>query len=99
MTTGTKKTSDTLLKLGIGICICYTLLHLAEFVVSTIPPYREGQCLSTPNPVLVIKVDENHYLQGYSIVELQILGDTVKKGPVEFEDLSNPMFKPTECGK
>jgi hypothetical protein len=96
--TGTrKKASEFLLKTAIVICVLFTLSHLLSAVVARIPPYSPGQCVSTPNPMVTLKVLENHFLSGSSIVEVETPLGAVDQGPISFIDLRNPIFKQTAC--
>lgn len=98
MKTGIKKGTEGLLKIAIGLCVLFSMSHLIEYVYEHVPPYSVGQCLSTPNPYLKLKIESNSVVGGYSVVELNMLGET-QKGPVSFVELRTPAVKPTECDK
>jgi hypothetical protein len=80
-----------------AICIVYTLIRLGEFTYNHIPPYKEGQCYSSPqNPIIMVKVLKNHILEGYSDVKLiaLFLNQDVK---ASFSDLREFNGVKTEC--
>jgi hypothetical protein len=98
---GTKRSKGTegLLKVAVAVCVLFTLVHLIEFSYSHLPPYREGTCLSLANnPIIALKVKENHLLGGYSDVEASLMGQ-IEVAPVPFSDLRSPAVESVECPK
>ncbi len=96
MRTGIRKGTEGLLKAAIALCVAFSAIHLVEFIYEHVPPYSEGQCLSTPNPYLKLKILENSVSQGYSIIELDMLGEK-QQGPVSFSELREKAIKPVKC--
>lgn len=108
MKTGTKKIKaklNSLLWTGlrkakslfVTLSVAYAVLMLVATGYSHIPPYSAGQCLSTPSPTLVIRVDKNHLWQMKSDVSVNQLGE-VRQMRVDYKDLEDPNLKPMDCG-
>lgn len=96
---GTQKSEmSILLKLAIAGCILFSMKHLIEFGYTRVPPYSVGTCLSTPNPMFPVKVDENHVIKGYSLVTIDAIVQKLQ-GPISFTELRDSGFKPIECDK
>lgn len=98
MKNGTKMAANALLKAVLVICVLWSALSLAGFVFTRVPPYNEGQCLSTPNPLMSVKVVKNHALQGISDIEVTMMGET-QKGMARFTDLRDPNLQAADCPK
>jgi hypothetical protein len=105
MKTGTKKNksgnSRNAILFVVAICLLVVMYRLGEFVVTRIPPYREGQCfhIKSDNPsygAIEFKVIKNHLVAGDSDLRAS-LGAVHADSTVDFQEIRNVETEKMEC--
>lgn len=88
---------NNLLKVAIGLCLLFSAIRLGEFVYMHIPPFSEGECREVAAmPLIIVKIDVNHIVEGYSDVEVQFAGLS-SKTTGRFSELREALGKKAEC--
>lgn len=92
---------NIILKAAVAVCLVLCLVKLSEFVYSRIPPFSVGEChaikgLKDLAPFLYVKIEANHVLEGYSVVQMVSMGQGQLMA-ASFSDLREHLSDQVDC--
>lgn len=92
---------NSFLKLGIVVCLLFCALECGKFIYSRVPPFSVGECHQLKDAMgtqqlIIVKIVENHLLEGYSDVEVLLLVMTTQT-TATFDDLRRDIGEKVNC--
>lgn len=86
-----------LLKVAVGLCLLFCAVRLGEFIYNRIPPFKVGEChIAKTMPLVIIKIRENHLVEGYSDVEVSFF-NMKSQVTATFAELRQDTGEQVEC--
>jgi hypothetical protein len=92
----TRKGLESLLRIAVALCLLYSGVRAVEFIVSHIPPYKEGTCLQPLKKGLEnlkAKIEKNYVIKGYSYIGVIYEGYRIDVIKATFDDERESAYK------